>query len=33
MGIRKIDTASNARIRELFVVTKGVDERIDESVL
>ena len=28
-----MDKASNARIRELYGVTKGMDERIDESVL
>ena len=31
-GIRRMDRVSNAQIRELWVVTKGVDERIDESV-
>ena len=33
LGIRKIDKVLNARIRELYGVTHGVDERIDEGVL
>ena len=33
LGIRRIDRVPNARIRELCGVTKGEDERIDESVL
>ena len=33
LGIRRMDSLSNPRIRELCGVTKGVDERIDESVL
>ena len=33
VGIRRMDKFPNARIRELCGVTKGVDERIDESVL
>ena len=28
-----MDRVSNARIRQLFVVRKGLDERIDEGVL
>ena len=32
-GIRRMDKVSNARIRELCGVTKGVEERIDEDVL
>ena len=32
-GIKRMDKTSNARIRELCGVTKGVDERIDERVL
>ena len=31
LGIRKMDRVPNVRIRELFGVAKGVDERIDES--
>ena len=30
-GIRRVDRVSNARINELCEVTKGVDERVDES--
>ena len=33
LGIRMIGRVPNARIRELCGVKKGVDERIDESVL
>ena len=33
LGIRRIDEVSNARIRQLCGVTKGVDEKIDEGVL
>ena len=33
LGIRRIDRVPNARIRELCRVIKGIDERIDESVL
>ena len=33
LGIRKMDRAPNARIRELCGVTKEVGERIDEGVL
>ena len=33
LGIRRVDRALNARIRELCGVTKGVDKRIDEGVL
>ena len=33
LGIRRIDRVLNARIRELNRVKKGLDERIDESVL
>ena len=33
LGIGRIYRVPNTRIRELCVVTKGVDERIDESVL
>ena len=37
LGIRRMDEAPNARIRELWGVmcrvTKGVEERIDEGVL
>ena len=32
-GISRMDKTSNVRIRELSGVMKGVDERIDESVL
>ena len=31
--MRKLDRVPNARIRELYVVKKGLDERIDEGVL
>ena len=33
LGIRKMDRIPNTRIRELSGVRKGLDERIDESVL
>ena len=33
IGIRSMDRAPNARIRELCGVMKGLDERIDEGVL
>ena len=33
LGIRRIDRFPNTRIRELSVVTNGVDKRIDEGVL
>ena len=33
LGIRRMYSVPNARIRELFGVTKGVDERIEEGVL
>ena len=33
LGIRRMDRTLNAQIREFFGVKKGVDERIDESVL
>ena len=33
LTIMKVDKVTNARIRELFGVTKGVDERIDEGVV
>ena len=33
LGIRRIDKVSNACIKELCGLTKGVDERIDEGVL
>ena len=33
LGIRRVDRIPNARIRELCGVRKGLDERIDESVL
>ena len=33
LSIRKMDRIPNARIRELCVVRKGLDERIDESIL
>ena len=32
-GIRRMDRVLNERIRELWGVTKGVRERIDEGVL
>ena len=33
LGIRRMDRIPNGWIRELFKVTKGVDERTDEGVL
>ena len=33
LGIRRIDTVPNKRIRELCGVRKGLDGRIDEGVL
>ena len=33
LGIKKMDRVLNERIRKLFGVNKGLDERIDESVL
>ena len=33
LGIRRMNRVSNAQIRELCGVTKGVDERIDEGIL
>ena len=33
LGIRRIDRVSNALIRELYVVMKRIDERIDDGVL
>ena len=33
LSIRRMDKVPNARIRELCGMTKGVDEKIDESVL
>ena len=33
LGIRWMDRVPNVRIKELCVVTKGVDERIDEGAL
>ena len=33
LGIRRIDKVPNARIRQLFGVTKCVDEKIDKGVL
>ena len=33
LGIMRMDRVPNARIGELGGVTKGVDERINESVL
>ena len=33
LGIRRMDRALNAQIRELCRVKKGLDERIDEAVL
>ena len=32
LGIRRMDRAQTARIRELRGLTKGVDERIDGGV-
>ena len=33
LGIRRIDKVPNVRIKELFGVTKVVDEKIDKGVL
>ena len=33
LGIRRMDRVQNARIREFYGMTKGVDEKIDEGVL
>ena len=33
LDIRRMDKVSNAQIRKLYRVTKGVDEKIDEGVL
>ena len=33
LGIRRMDSVPNARLREFCRVKKGVDERIDEGVL
>ena len=33
LGIRKMDRILNEWIRELYRVMKGVDEKIDESIL
>ena len=33
VGIRKMDKVPNVRLRELYEVTKGVNERIDEGAL
>ena len=33
LGIRRMDRVPNAQTRELCGVTKGIDEKIDESVL
>ena len=33
LGIRRMNWVSNARIRELCGVKKGLDDRIDEGVL
>ena len=33
LGIRRMDRVQNARIRELYRVQKGLDERIHEGVL
>ena len=33
LGIRRMDSFPNAKIRELCRVKKGIDERIDEGVL
>ena len=33
LGIKRMDKVPNARIRQLYGVTKGVNERIDEGVL
>ena len=33
LGIRRMDKVTNERIKELYGVKKGLDERIDEGVL
>ena len=33
LGVRRMDRVTNPRIKELCGVTKGVHEKIDESVL
>ena len=33
LNIRRMNNNPNARIRQLYGVTKGVDEKIDEGVL
>ena len=33
LGIRRVDGVPNTHIRKMGRMTKGVDERIDESVL
>ena len=33
LGITRMDRVPNARIRELYGVRKGLEERIDEGVL
>ena len=33
LGIRRMGKFSNAQIKQLYGVTKGVDEEIDEDVL
>ena len=33
LGIRRMDRVTNAMIRELCGVKKGLDERVDEGVL
>ena len=33
LGIRRMDRVPNAQIRELCIVNKGLDERIDEGIL
>ena len=33
LGIRRMDKVPNAQIRQLYRVTKGVDEKSDEGVL
>ena len=33
LGIRRMDKCPNARIKKLYGVTKGVNEKIDEGVL
>ena len=33
LGIKRMDKISNAWIREMYKMTKGVDERIHEGIL